>query len=209
MRPPSVSVFKEGVPGLSSGEHQCWYIGADKELCVLLYSAHLKKWTSSQLRLSAADDSPNPEMSANPEMLEFASPRVIPALLTGRRPETQRLQLSERVSSHRTEASGRTSSMPLCSSAGWCSCSVDQKRSTLCDPMDCSPLGSSIHGGSQVRILEGVAISSCRGPSQPRDQTQVSCIGKQVLYRWATWEALSSSVIQLIIDTYFLELHFI
>ena len=124
-------------------------------------------------------------MSANPEMLEFASPRVIPALLTGRRPETQRLQLSERVSSHRTEASGRTSSMPLCSSAGWCSCSVDQKRSTLCDPMDCSPLGSSVHGGSQVRILEGVAISSCRGPSQPRDRTHISgvfCIDRQIFF---------------------------
>ena len=209
MRPPRVWVFKEGVPGLSSGEHQCWYIGADKELCVLLYSAHLKKWTSSQLRLSAAKDSPNPEMSANPEVLEFTSPGVIPALLTGERPETQRLQLSERVSSHRTETSGHTSSMPMCSNAGLCSCSVHQKHPTLCDPMDCSPLGSSVHGGSQVRILERVAISSSRGPSQPRDRTQVSCTGKQILYHWATREALSASVMQLVIDTYFLELHFI
>ena len=38
---------------------------------------------------------------------------------------------------------------------------------TLCNPMDCSPPGSSIHGISQVRILEWVAIPFCRGSSQP------------------------------------------
>ena len=47
---------------------------------------------------------------------------------------------------------------------------------TLCDPMDCSPPGSSVHGILQARILEWVAISFSRGSSQPRDQTQVSCI---------------------------------
>ena len=44
----------------------------------------------------------------------------------------------------------------------------------------------------QARILEWVAISSSRESSWPRDQTQVSsvfCIGRQVLYQWATWEA--------------------
>ena len=44
---------------------------------------------------------------------------------------------------------------------------------TLCDPMDCSPPGSSIHGIFQARILEWVAISFSRGSSQPRDRTQV------------------------------------
>ena len=39
----------------------------------------------------------------------------------------------------------------------------------LCDPMDCSPPGSSIHRILQARILEWVAISSSRGSSQPRD----------------------------------------
>ena len=39
----------------------------------------------------------------------------------------------------------------------------------FCDPMDCSPPGSSVHGIFQVRILEWVAISSSRGSSQPRD----------------------------------------
>ena len=41
----------------------------------------------------------------------------------------------------------------------------------LCDPMDCSPPGSSVHGISQARILEWVAISSSMGSSQPRDWT--------------------------------------
>ena len=43
----------------------------------------------------------------------------------------------------------------------------------------------------QARILESVAISSFRGSFQPRDQTCISCascIGRQILYHWATWE---------------------
>ena len=44
----------------------------------------------------------------------------------------------------------------------------------LCDPMDCSPPGSSVHGIFQARILLRVAISFSRGPSRPRDRTQVS-----------------------------------
>ena len=59
---------------------------------------------------------------------------------------------------------------------------------TLCDPMDCSPPASSVHGISQARILEWVAISFSRGSSQPRDQTHVSCIDSLVLYHWATRE---------------------
>ena len=47
---------------------------------------------------------------------------------------------------------------------------------TLCDPMDCSPPGSSVQEISQARILEWVAISFSRGSSWPRDWTQVSCI---------------------------------
>ena len=48
--------------------------------------------------------------------------------------------------------------------------------STLCDPMDCSPPGSSVHGILQARILEWVAISFSRESSWPRDQTQASRI---------------------------------
>ena len=53
---------------------------------------------------------------------------------------------------------------------------VTQLCLTLCDPMDCSLPGSSVLGVAQARVLEWVAIPSCRGSSRPRDQTQVSCI---------------------------------
>ena len=55
---------------------------------------------------------------------------------------------------------------------------------TLCDLMDRSLPGSSVHGILQARILEWVAMPSSKGSSQPRDRTQVSyisCISKQVL----------------------------
>ena len=58
---------------------------------------------------------------------------------------------------------------------GHCFCLAAQSCPTLCDPMDCSPPGSSVHGISQVRILEWVAISFSMGSSQLRDQTCVSC----------------------------------
>ena len=50
-----------------------------------------------------------------------------------------------------------------------------QSCPTLCDPMDCSPPGSSVHGILQARILERVVIPSSRGSSRPRDRTCVSC----------------------------------
>ena len=53
---------------------------------------------------------------------------------------------------------------------------------TLCDPMDYSPPDSSVHGIFPARILEWVAISSSKGSSPHRDQTQVSCIARQILY---------------------------
>ena len=63
-------------------------------------------------------------------------------------------------------------------SYGSCCCCYLVARSclTLCDPMDSSPPGSSVHGISQTRILRWVAIFFFRGSSQPRDQTWVSCI---------------------------------
>ena len=57
-----------------------------------------------------------------------------------------------------------------------CCCLVAKSCLTLCNPMDCSPPGSSVHGISQVRILEWVAISFCEGSSRPRDPTRVCCI---------------------------------
>ena len=53
---------------------------------------------------------------------------------------------------------------------------VTQLCPTLCDPMDCSLPGSSIHGIFQARVLEWLAISFSRGSSQLRDRTWVSCI---------------------------------
>ena len=53
---------------------------------------------------------------------------------------------------------------------------VTQSCPTLCDPVDCSLLGSSVHGVFQARVLEWVAISFSRGSSRPRDLTRVSHI---------------------------------
>ena len=50
-------------------------------------------------------------------------------------------------------------------------------------------------GISQVRILEWVAISFSRGSTWPRDRTCISCTGRWILYHWATWEALPTSLI--------------
>ena len=71
--------------------------------------------------------------------------------------------------------------------------SLTQSCQTLCDSMDCSSPGSSVHEISQARILEWVAIPFSRRSSQPRDQTHVfciSCIGRQILCHWATWDML-------------------
>ena len=54
----------------------------------------------------------------------------------------------------------------------------------------CSLPAFSVHGIFQARKLEWVAISYSRGSSQPRDWTHISCIGRRVLYHWASWEAL-------------------
>ena len=66
-----------------------------------------------------------------------------------------------------------------------CAYSVTQSCLTLFDPTDCSPPGSSVYGISKARILEWAAISSSRVSSQPRDQTHISCIDRQILYRWS------------------------
>ena len=62
---------------------------------------------------------------------------------------------------------------------------VAQLCLTLCNPMDCSPPGFSVHGILQARILKWVAMLSSRGSPWSRDQTcisYVSCIARQVLY---------------------------
>ena len=59
---------------------------------------------------------------------------------------------------------------------------------THCNPMDCNLPGSSVNGIFQARILELVAISSCRGSSWPRGQTCISC--RRILYHWAMGKPL-------------------
>ena len=62
----------------------------------------------------------------------------------------------------------------LCASSSVQFSSVAQSCPTLCDPMDCSLPGSSVHGILQASVLEWVAISFSRGSSQPGGRTQVS-----------------------------------
>ena len=76
-----------------------------------------------------------------------------------------------------------------------CACMHAQSRPTLCDPMDYSPPGFSVHGIFQVRIQEQVAISYSGGSCWPKDWTcifGVSYIGRKILYHWATREVLGS-----------------
>ena len=77
----------------------------------------------------------------------------------------------------------------------YCCCLATKLCPTLCDPMDCSPPGSSVHGISQAGKLAwvSIAISSSRGSSGPRDWIHsrlcVSSMGRRILYHCATREA--------------------
>ena len=66
---------------------------------------------------------------------------------------------------------------------------IAQSCQTPCNPIDCNPPGSSVHGILQGRILEWVAVLFSKGSSQLRDQTQVSCIAGRSFTVWATREA--------------------
>ena len=92
--------------------------------------------------------------------------------------------------------------MQICSNFTSHSCVLSQKAAggyyqlrkmkvkcpTLCNTMDCSPPGSSVHGIFQARVLEWVAISFSRGSSWPRDQTQVSRVAGRSFTVWAIRE---------------------
>ena len=68
-------------------------------------------------------------------------------------------------------------------------CLVAQSCLTLCNPMDCSPPGSSVHGMLQARMLAWAAISFSRGSSWPRDPTRASCTAGRLFTIWTTREA--------------------
>ena len=77
----------------------------------------------------------------------------------------------------------------------WTACLVmlvSQSCLTLCDPMDCSPPGSSVHGIIQARILQWVAMPFSRRSSEPRDWTPVSSIAGRFFTVLATREAQDS-----------------
>ena len=78
-----------------------------------------------------------------------------------------------------------------------CCCLVVQSCLTLCDPVDYSPPGSSVHGILQARMLEWIAMPLSRGSSQPRGWTQAPALwadsllseppGKPILLTWSSW----------------------
>ena len=89
----------------------------------------------------------------------------------------------------------KTWSQPECPSTDMCMCVfvvhlVAQSCPTLCDPIDCSTTGSSVHGILQARILEWAAMPFSRGSSQPRDQTQGSCLAGRFFTIWVSREAI-------------------
>ena len=67
---------------------------------------------------------------------------------------------------------------------------VSQSCPTLCDPMDCSLPGSSIHGIFQARVLEWADTSFSRGSSQLRGGIWVSCVTDRCITLWVTKEAV-------------------
>ena len=71
---------------------------------------------------------------------------------------------------------------------------------SLCNSMDCSPPGPSVHGILQARILEWVPMPSSRGSSQPRDQaciSYVSCIGRRGLYHYCHYNIVNQIYINI------------
>ena len=96
------------------------------------------------------------------------------------------------------ERQSDTSMMQHCASAvaphrgpnpSICYCSISRLFQTLCNLIDCSLPGSSIHGISKARIPEWVVMSFSRGSSWPTDRTCISSIDRWILYHWPTREA--------------------
>ena len=93
---------------------------------------------------------------------------------------------------HWLEASQR--SCPYSKGGDYLCCLVPKSCLTLFDPMDCSPPGFSVHEISQAKILTGLLFPHPGDLPNPRDQTWLSCIGRWILYHWATREALEETI---------------
>ena len=90
------------------------------------------------------------------------------------------------------------SALSICRTLHMCACSVPQSCPTLCDPMDCSPPGSSAHGISRQEYQNGLPFPSPGDLPSPRDCTHVSCIGRWILYHQATWETPDLTHVRLL-----------
>ena len=81
-------------------------------------------------------------------------------------------------------------------------CLVAQSCLTLCDPMDCSPPGSSVRGILQARILEWVAVPFSRISSQTMDRTRVSRTAGESFMDLATGEVQKSVFVILQVSVF-------
>ena len=73
-----------------------------------------------------------------------------------------------------------------------CVCVSRSVCPTLCNPLNCSPPDSSVHGISSGKNTVLCSVPFSRGLSQPRDQTQVFCITGRFFTIWANKEALKN-----------------
>ena len=80
-----------------------------------------------------------------------------------------------------------------------CCCLVAKSCLTLCDPVNWSPPGSSVHGSFQLRILEWAAISSSKRSSWPKDWTCGSCIEVDLLTAGPQGEPLYNMILLTVI----------
>ena len=79
----------------------------------------------------------------------------------------------------------------------FCCCLVTKLYLTLLQPMDWSPTRLLCPSDFLGKKTECVVISFSRGSSQPKDQSRVSCIGRQILYHWASREAIFHTVVYI------------
>ena len=75
---------------------------------------------------------------------------------------------------------------------------ITQSCPILCNPMDCTPWGSFVHGILQARILGWIAISFSRWSSWPRGWTWVSCIAGRFFTIWATRKEITVRALSLV-----------
>ena len=99
--------------------------------------------------------------------------------------------LAQGRGSVRTHISGSKPKMKNSSLYKDCCCLVTKSCPTLCNPMDCDPPGSSVHGISHLRILGWVATFFSRGSSRLRDQTHTPALAGEFFTHCAPREALT------------------